>query len=135
MKGLAWLILILFFLPAAAQELIVNEATEIEGLSRNEARLYLTMRLRQWPDGTKVQIFVLPDDDALHRRFVNAVLGLYPYQLRRVWDRQTFTGTGQAPFNVSSVDEMVRKVAATPGGLGYVETPSPNPGVRIVAVH
>lgn len=134
MKCLACLILTLFFLPAAAQELIVNASTQVESLSRNEARLYLTMRLRQWPDGTKVQIFVLPDDDALHRRFVNIVLGLYPYQLRRVWDRQIFTGTGQAPSNVSSVDEMVRKVAATPGALGYVETASPRHGVRIVAV-
>ncbi|MBK1721698.1 hypothetical protein [Thiocystis violacea] len=135
MKGLACLALAFLIFPAGAQELIANKGTGIERLTRNEARLYLTMRIRQWPDGTEVKLFVLPDDDDLHQRFVNAVLGLYPYQLRRVWDRQIFTGTGQAPINVSSVDEMVRRVASTPGALGYIESASSSPEVRIIEVH
>jgi hypothetical protein len=135
MKGLACLMLLLFCVPATAQELIVNRDAGIASLTRNEARLYLTMRLRQWPNGTQVRLFVLPDDDALHQRFVNAVLGLFPYQLRRVWDRQIFTGTGQAPVNVSSVDEMIQRVASTPGALGYTESMVANPGVRMVEVH
>ena len=134
MKGLAFLILLMAFLPAGAQELIVNKGTGILSLTRNEARLYLTMRLRQWPDGTQVHLFVLPDDNALHQRFVNTVLGLFPYQLRRVWDRQIFTGTGQAPINVSSVDEMIQRVAATPGALGYAESLVTNPSIRMIEV-
>ncbi len=135
MKGLTCLILLLLAFPAVAQELIVNKGTGIERLTRNEARLYLTMRLKQWPNGTAVKLFVLPDDDALHQRFVNAVLGLYPYQLRRVWDRQIFTGTGQAPINVSSVGEMIQRVSSTPGALGYVESAISNPGVQAVQVY
>ena len=89
-------------------------------MTTNEARLYLTMRLKAWPNGVPVKVFVLPDEDPLHRRFANVVLGLYPYQLRRVWDRQLFSGTGQAPTTVASEAEMIRRVAATPGALGYV---------------
>lgn len=135
MKGLACLTLALFLAPAAAQVLIVNDSTTVAELTRNEARLYVTMRLKQWPDGTQVKLFVLPDDNDLHQRFVNVVLGLYPYQLRRVWDRQIFTGTGQAPTRVSSEDEMIQRVASTPGAIGYIESSEPSLGVRAVQIH
>ena len=69
-----------------------------------------------------VKVYVLPDDDPLHLRFAKVVLGLFPYQLRRVWDRQLFSGTGQVPTTVMTEAEMIRRVAATPGALGYVET-------------
>lgn len=136
MKGLAYLMFALCLCPASAQELIAHASTDISALTRNEARLYLTMRLKHWPDGTRVRLFVLPDDHPLHQRFVNAVLGLYPYQLRRVWDRQIFTGTGQSPVIVGSVDEMLRRISSTPGALGYAETTVPYPAaVRIIEVH
>jgi hypothetical protein len=134
MKGFIYLAFVLWMLPATAQELIAHSSTDIESLSRTEARLYLTMRLKNWPDGTSVKIFVLPDNDSLHQRFVNSILGLYPYQLRRVWDRQLFTGTGQAPVTVSSVEEMVQRVAQTPGALGYADSGVKNPDVRIIKV-
>ncbi len=119
---------------ASAQELIVNKDTGIERLTRNEARLYLTMRLKSWPNGTLVKLFVLPDDNALHLQFVNSVLGLYPYQLRRAWDRQLYSGTGQAPVTVSSVDEMLERVAMTPGALGYVDAGTKTQDIRVVEV-
>ncbi|MBK1716574.1 hypothetical protein [Thiocystis violacea] len=134
MKGLACFVFLLGLASAGAQELIVNRSAGVESLTRNEARLYLTMRLKHWPDGTEVRLFVLPDNDALHQHFVNAILGLYPYQLRRVWDRQIFTGTGQAPILVNSREEMLRRVASTPGGLGYTDGLVSNPAVHTIEV-
>lgn len=135
MKGLLCLTFALWVLSGAAQELIANGGTDVERLSRNEARLYLTMRIKNWPDGTAVKLFVLPDDSELHERFTNTVLGLYPYQLRRVWDRQTFSGTGQPPVTVPSPQEMIRRVATTPGALGYAAAGAADPAIRIIEVH
>jgi len=99
---------------------IVHPGVGATAITANEARLYMTSRLKAWPNGVPVKVFVLPDEDPLHRRFANVVLGLYPYQLRRVWDRQLFSGTGQVPTTVATDVEMIRRVAATPGALGYV---------------
>ncbi len=63
---------------------------------------------------------VLSDNDPLHIAFSKKVLGLYPYQLRRAWDRQLFTGTGQAPITVSSEQEARQVIAEMPGSLSYV---------------
>ena len=118
-----------------AQELIVNDAVSSRPISRNEARLYFTMRLPLWGDSVvPVKVFVLPDDHPLHRQFVKSVLGLFPYQLRQVWDRQIFSGTGQAPTTVATEQEMAERVAATPGGIGYAAVGASYPRVRILEV-
>jgi hypothetical protein len=114
--------------------MIVHPGVGVTAITTNEARLYLTMRLKTWPNGVPVKVFVLPDEDPLHRRFATAVLGLYPYQLRRVWDRQLFSGTGQAPTTVASEAEMMRRVAATPGALGYVGSVPADAPVRSLEV-
>jgi hypothetical protein len=106
----------------------------MQSMTRNEARLYFTMRLKNWPNETLVKVFVLQDSDPVHRRFVNQILELYPYQLRRVWDRHLFSGTGQAPIKVASEEEMLDRVAKTPGALGYVGGPISNPDVLVLEV-
>lgn len=117
-----------------AQEVIVHPGVGVTRITTNEARLYMTLRLKTWPDGVPVKVFVLPDEAPLHRRFANSVLGLFPYQLRRVWDRQLFSGTGQAPTAVANEAEMLRRVAATPGAIGYVESVPAGASVRPLEV-
>ena len=78
------------------------------------------MRVRQWPDGTPVHVFVLPAHSPIHDRFARERLGTYPYVLTRTWDRIVFTGTGLAPEVVGSEEEMREKVMKTPGAIGYL---------------
>jgi hypothetical protein len=119
---------------ASTQELIAHGSAGTDTLTRNEARLLFTMRLKNWPNGTLVKVFVLPDNHTLHGDFANELLGLYPYQLRRVWDRQLFSGTGQAPITVANEMEMIDRVATTPGAIGYAKEPVDNPNVRVLEV-
>ncbi len=103
-----------------AELLLVNTGTTEKIISRNKARLYFSQRLTHWPDGKSITLVVLSDNDPLHIAFSKKVLGLYPYQLRRAWDRQLFTGTGQAPITVSSEQEARQVIAEMPGSLSYV---------------
>jgi ABC-type phosphate transport system substrate-binding protein len=97
-------------------------------------RAVFTMRLRQWPDGTPIRVFVLPDDSELHVNFVRERLSTYPYVLRSVWDRLVFTGTGFAPTLVQSEQEMRERVQNTAGAIGYVGRAGSNDArpVRVV---
>jgi hypothetical protein len=126
--------LALFALACAAEDLIVHQGLSLNQIDRNDARLYFTMRLKTWPDGTPVKVFVLPDDNPLHHKVVTDIVGLYPHQLRRAWDRQLFSGTGQAPVTVTTEQELVARVAATPGAVGYATSASGLPGVRPLKV-
>lgn len=114
--------------------LVVNRQSAQIELDLGLARLMFTMRTRVWPDGMRVRVFVLPDRHPLHRVFAKKTLALYPRQLRRVWDRNLFSGTGAVPFEVSSVEEMAEKVAATPGAIGYLPSDMVTADVRIIHV-
>jgi len=120
-----WLRLLLLVLAAgafparAATEIMVSPEHAAAPMNRDLLRALFTMRLRSWPDGTAVKIFVLDDDNPLHDQFCREQLGMYPYVLRNIWDRLEFTGTGFAPTVMRSEDEMRRAVLATPGAIGY----------------
>jgi hypothetical protein len=105
---------------ASAVDVIVSPSLASTKLDRSLLRAVFTMRVREWPDGLPVRVFVLPDDDPLSDQFYRERLGMYSYVLRRAWDRMVFTGTGFAPTIVRTEQEMIERVRSTPGAIGYV---------------
>ena len=104
----------------AAQVLISHpDNTPIE-LSKNHLRAIFAMRTQQWPDGSEIHVFVLEDSHAVHTDFCKHILGMFPYQLRRIWDRQVFSGTGISPIIVKTEAEMLERVSTTKGAIGYI---------------
>ncbi len=110
---------------SAAQETntpraIANPTVNPKFINRQTLRSVFTLRVRTWPDGTPVRVFVLDDSDERHAAFCTDVLGTFPYILRRAWDRNLFSGTGLIPETVKNESEMLQKVADTPGAIGYL---------------
>ncbi len=107
-KGFQWQIslwLLLFLTPALSFssdsisqsadnidiDIYVNSSVPDQQYSLSEVRAIFTMRKTIWPDGTKIKVFVLPDDDSEHRLFTKSRLHMFPHQFRRIWDRLTFS--------------------------------------------
>ncbi|WP_199720492.1 substrate-binding domain-containing protein [Stagnimonas aquatica] len=134
---LSWLLLAA---PVQAQEAASSSVTVItspglpaQDLSRATLQAIYLMRLRQWPDGTPIRVFVLPEGSQVHDHFAREKLGTYPYILQRTWDRLVFTGTGLAPEQVHSEDEMRQKVMSTKGAIGYLSA-GPQSWLGVLAV-
>lgn len=111
--------------PASAADVVANPQISAEAISRPLLRGIFGMRVRAWPDGTPVRVFVLDDNDPGHVEFCKTVLRIYPYQLRQNWDRLVYSGTGQPPVAVASEKELIRLVAQTSGAIGYVGKADP----------
>ncbi len=121
-------------LATSAQEVIANPSLAEVSVKLNALRAIFSMRLRAWPDGTPVKVFVLDDDAKVHISFSKKKLQIFPHQLRYAWDRLVYSGTGQAPTLVASEEEMRKKVAATPGAIGYLPEDLIDATVRILMV-
>lgn len=104
-----------------AVEVIVNASTKNLLQDQKELRPIFSMRKRYWADGAKIRVFVLADDNPVHKAFVKEKLQMFPHQLRRTWNRMTYTGTGQPPVTVDSVAEMLDKIKTTPYAIGYID--------------
>lgn len=115
-------------------EVVVHPDIHQETISVNVLRAIFSMRMKTWPNGHLIKVFVLPDDHPLHNDFAKEKLSVFPYQLRSTWDRLVFSGTGQAPFRVSSNEEMLKKIANTPGAIGYLETVYINDDLHVLKI-
>jgi len=111
---------------------IVHPEAAAVGLDSSRVQGIFTLRDQQWPDGRPIHLVVLPDTAPLHQQFCREVLGVYPHQLRRIWDRRVFSGMAPAPRGVIDEAAMRREVAATPGAIGYLSREMSNEGVRVV---
>lgn len=133
-RGIAILTLLCLSLPSNAVDLVVNQAVPVDSLSRSMVRSIFSMRMTSWPDGLPIQVFVLGDKSALHAEFSKQILGVFPHQLRRAWNRQIFAGTGQAPAKLENEEEMRDMVAKTPGAIGYISKDMINDQIRKIDV-
>jgi hypothetical protein len=107
--------------PSYAARAIVNvQQPDNEITDRADLRAIFTLRKRQWSSGAPVKVYVLPDTNTVHDDFVKQKLHLYPYQLRQIWNRLVFSGTGVAPVEVETEAEVVEAVLDNPYAIGYV---------------
>lgn len=129
-----FLSLLLLSLPGWAVEIIAHRGVAQNTLSVAAARAIFGMRQVQWADGTPIRVFVLPDSHPTHGGVCKERLNLFPYQLRQSWDRLVYSGMAQAPSEVASEEQLMNKVATTPGAIGYVRKVKPNDPVKIINV-
>ena len=133
------LLCVLLFCPALARSaelmLAVHPPPQIAELSLNEARAIFSMRLKTWPDGTPITVYVLSRENPEHHRFVRTQLKLLPHQLQRNWDRMVYTGIGQAPIEVNNFQEMLHSLLSKPGSIGYLPAGMQNEELLNVTVH
>ena len=99
--------------------LITNSSTKVDAITQRELRSLFSLRRGVWSDGSKVTLVTLPDGHRLHKQFIEKRLKLFPYQLKRVWDRQIFSGSAVRPTNVKTINELIAFVASTEGAIGY----------------
>ncbi len=133
-----WLLSLLLasaYCDAQSLTLIVNPQLDVTAISRNKARGIFSMRLREWSNGTPIVVYVLPDNDQLHRDFVQNILTMFPHQLRRHWDRYVYTGIGQAPIEVSNINEMITSVRNTVGAIGYIREETADANIRTIQLN
>jgi ABC-type phosphate transport system substrate-binding protein len=128
MKYGFFIIIYLFFsfsFCQAEEIIIVNLSVQEKILSLNEIRTIFSMKKKYWVNGSKISVYILNEkfsnnNSQVHNSFVVKKLQLLPFQLKRVWDRNIFSGTGEKPYKVNNEKEMLYKIMSTPGSIGYL---------------
>ncbi|MCV2886164.1 hypothetical protein OE749_15835 [Aestuariibacter sp. AA17] len=132
--------LVLFAVPAVEARndnlqvvVITNASVSSHALSTSQLRRVFSMRQLTWPDGQSMRVFVLNNKHEAHEAFCVGTLNMFPYQLERMWNKLIYSGLGEAPTEVASLDEMLEKVMTTPGAIGYVPSSIvPSENIQII---
>lgn len=121
----SYLICLLFVAFSAGSEVravqvVVHASNDTENIRVEQIRRIFSMRQTVWSKGQAITVYVLPNEHQIHQLFSTQVLGMFPYQLNRIWNKLVYSGLGEEPIKVQSEQEMLERVSQTPGAIGYV---------------
>ena len=116
-------------------KVLVNRSVPEQALSINNIRSIFSMRTRNWSDGSTITVFILKDKQGTHNQFVRQSLQMAPHQLQRSWDRYRYTGTGQTPIELANEQQMIERIASTPGAIGYTSQEFQDAQVQPIHIH
>jgi ABC-type phosphate transport system substrate-binding protein len=111
---------VLVFATVNAQVVvIVNKSNSISKISPSTLKdIYLLSNLR-WSDGTKI-VVIDNREKSLQQIFYDFINVNDILSVKKQWMRVQLSGEGKAPIVVDGAQEMLEKVASTPGAIGYV---------------
>jgi len=91
-----------------------------------------SLSTKEWKDGTTIVVFDIKAEGPTRTKFYNYI-GKSPSELKKTWMRVQLSGEGKAPTGVGSDEEMIQKVASTPGAIGYVTASKVSGDVKVLA--
>src|SRR5271169_6777823 len=99
---------------------IVNKSNAVGPMNRSQLGSLFKARSSEFPGGGRATAVNLPPENPARQDFDLAVLGMKPDEVERFWlDSKIRSGVG-SPRKLSGPDAVVRFVAGSESGLGYV---------------
>jgi len=112
--------LVSFTLSAEAQIVVIaNKSVSEKELSQEEILDIYTLNRSRWDSGQRIRVFDFKSPRKLRKSFYK-YLDLSKDELQIIWLRKQFTGKGMPPEVLGSEQDIVAKIARTPGAIGYV---------------
>jgi ABC-type phosphate transport system substrate-binding protein len=117
-----------------AVRVVVNSSVESKDISVEQIRRIFSMRQTAWSNNQAITVYVLSNQHQTHQTFSTKVLGMFPYQLDRIWNKLVYSGLGEEPIKVQSEQEMLERVSQKPGAIGYVMQQVSGDNINVIKV-
>lgn len=111
---------------------IVGAKSAVGPMTQEQVASVFLGKTGQLPDGSVARPADLPDANPMREAFYSRSAGKSAAQVKAAWSRLTFSGKGTPPKELPSAAEVKAYVAATPGGIGYVEKGAVDASVTVV---
>ncbi len=106
--------------PVSAQiAVIANKSVSVTSLDAGAVKNLYSLDSKSI-GSAKAVLFDMRTSNETKTKFYEAI-GMSPDAAKKIWLKAKLTGAGDAPTPLSE-EEMISKVASTPGGVGYVSS-------------
>jgi len=133
------LIILLLLIIAGATDafsqvaVIAHRAVQADTLTQSQLLDYFTGDIKSWADKTPVVVLDLKGQSEIKDSFYKR-LGITSSRIKSIWLKKLLLGEGDAPEALKSEDDVVKRVASTPGAIGYVSRSKVNSEVKILRI-
>ncbi len=109
---------------------IANKSVPVDTIKKSELLDFYTGDIKKWNDEQPVVILDLKPRGDTKKAFYK-FLGKSPSRMKSIWLKMMLSGEGDPPLSMRSEDELLKKVASTPGAIGYVNWAKVSEEVKI----
>jgi ABC-type phosphate transport system substrate-binding protein len=111
---------------------IVNPASGVEQLTRDEVIDIFLGRYRKLPSGRAALPIDVAESSAERQRFYQLLVKKSPADMSSYWARLVFSGQTSPPFQVPDSKTAIELVQSNPNAIAYVDRASVGTGVKVV---
>ncbi len=129
-------ILFLFSWPEASFSqvaVIAHKSVPVDTIKRSELLDFYTADIKKWINGDQVIVNDLKPKGEVKKIFYK-FLGKTPSRMKSIWLKNMLSGEGDPPEALKSEEEMLQKIAATPGAIGFVSQTKVDNNVKTLIV-
>lgn len=122
------------YLPSASYAqvaIIANKSVPLNHIERSALLDFYTGDIRRWDDGKAIILFDLKPKLEIKEQFYK-FLDKTPSRMKSIWLKNMLSGEHDPPEIVKSEEEMLKKVTATPGAVGYISAAKVADDVKIL---
>ncbi|MEW5875339.1 MAG: hypothetical protein AB1752_09180 [Candidatus Zixiibacteriota bacterium] len=136
---IAWLFAAILFAlysaPAAAAQvaIIANKSVPVDSVSQSEVLEIYTGELREWKNGSPIVAYDLTAEGTVRDQFYEFI-GRKSSRIKSIWMKNLLMGEGSPPESLKTEEDVLGRVAKTPGAIGFVRPEMANDSVKILAV-
>jgi ABC-type phosphate transport system substrate-binding protein len=112
---------------------IAHKSVPIDNIEKSDLLDCYTGDKSLWSDDKTVIIFDLKQKGEVRDAFYN-FLEISPTRIKTIWMKRLLSGDADPPEFLESEDEMLKKVASTPGAIGFVSQSAINEDVKILLI-
>lgn len=117
---------------AADVVVVVNSASGVPSLTRDEVVNIFLGRFRQLPSGVPAAPLDLPAEHPDRVQFYRLLVHKEPSEIRSYWARLVFSGRTMPPRVATGEDDLVTQVAGSRQAVGYLSAAPNDPRIRVV---
>ncbi len=118
---------------SAQVAVIAHKSVSVDKIKKTELMDFYTGDIKKWSDGKAVIVKDLKPKGEVKTTFYK-FLGKTPSRMKSIWLKKMLSGEGDPPEALKSEEEMLEKIAATPGAIGFLSQTKVDNNVKTLIV-
>jgi len=112
---------------------IAHKSVPVDTIKKSELLDFYTCDIKKWNDKQPVVILDLKPRGEVKKTFYK-YLGKTPSRMKSIWLKNMLSGEGDPPEVLKSEEEMLQKIATTPGSIGFLSHTKVDNNVKTLIV-
>ena len=120
------------FASFAEVVVIVKSDSSVSSIEKSDLTRIFLGRAKAFPNGDKAVPVNQAAESAVRTEFDDVLLGKSQSQMKAYWAKQSFSGRGTAPEELSGDAAIVSMVSGDATAIGYVDASAVNGSVKVI---